>query len=200
MNRLKFLGQLACKWSGVNSVLDVGCRECGLKSWLPQGMAYSGNDLYQNKHGTVRYVGDISKMELVERFDLVVALDILEHVEQPSMVFDKLINLSNKVLIISLPNCYDLKSRVKFMFGGRLGGKYEFLSKTIEDRHRWVMSRPEIYEFYRDKARQHGVAGLSINDMKYGDPGGSGMSRARALARVLPSNLSTESVFGVFQK
>lgn len=200
MNRLKFAGQLISKINNAHTLLDIGCRDCGLKAWLPESLCYSGNDIYQNKYGTVRYVGDITKLEVNEKFDLVVALDILEHVEQPSLVFDKLINLTNVALITSLPNCYDLKSRYKFVFQGELGGKYYFLSDIIEDRHRWIMSRTEIHKFYLDKVKQHAVGNISIHDMKYGDPTGALSSRIRAIARVLPNNLCTESVFGVFIK
>lgn len=200
MNRLKFAGQLIDKLSDINSVLDVGCRDCELKDWVPLNIKYFGNDLYQNKLGTVDYVGDMSMLKVDQKFDLVVALDILEHVENPTLLFEKLLTLANIALIVSLPNCYDLKNRLKFLLRGHLGGKYAFTNKVIEDRHRWIMSRPEIRQFYFDKALQHHVSDKSLFDMKYGDPNGSYISRMRSVARFLPPNLCTETVFGVFVK
>ena len=200
MNRLKFASQLIKNTNNITSLLDAGCRNCDLKIWLPSEIQYYGSDLYQNKNNTVDYVGDITHLNVNQQFDLVVALDILEHVEQPSLLLDKLFSIATIGLIISLPNCYDLKGRLKFLLSGHLGGKYIFSSEIIEDRHRWLMSRHEIKQFYEDKAKIHNVSNYLIADMKYGDPDGSFPSKMRSITRLLPSNLCTETVFCVFIK
>jgi len=200
LDRLKFAGHILKELKDINTVLDVGCREGLLRSWLPDRIRYFGNDLFQNSTGTVDYVGDISNLDVASKFDVIVALDILEHVEQPSIVFDKLYSLANVALVVSLPNCYGLKSRLNFAFNGQLGGKYEFTSALVMDRHRWIMSRPEIIKFYLDKGVQHGSLAVSTLDMKYGDPNGKFISKLRSVFRILPLNLCTETVFGVFVK
>lgn len=200
MNRLKFASQLIKNSNNITSLLDVGCRSCDLKTWIPSEIQYYGSDLYQNKTNTVDYVGDITNLNVNQQFDLVAALDILEHVEQPSILFDKLYSIANIGLIVSLPNCYDFKYRLKFLFDGHLGGKYIFSSEIIEDRHRWVMSRDEINKFYENKAKTHAISNYFTADMQYGDPSGSVLSRIRSLVRLLPPNLCTETVFGVFMK
>lgn len=200
MDRLKYAGELLSGLPAINSVLDVGCREGKLRTMLPYHIKYASNDLYQNSTGTVDYVGDISTLVIPQSFDAVVALDILEHVEYPSQLFDKLLSLADVALIISLPNCYDLKSRFKFACNGQLGGKYLFGNEISQDRHRWIMSRTEIIKFFIEKSIQHTIQQYSILDMKYGDPTGTPISRVRSIFRLLPSTLCAETVFGVFIK
>lgn len=201
MDRIGFASRLIADLPAVESLLDVGCRSCELAKHLPPAIVYSGADLYQNAAGSVSFVGDIDTIDIGATFDCVVALDLLEHIDDPSEVFDKLISLATKTLIVSLPNCYDLKGRMKFLFGGSLGGKYHFANFREQDRHRWVIGRRELHEFYAAKAAQHGARNHFVIDMLYGDPSSSSfISRVRSIARILPRSLCTETVFGVFTK
>ena len=194
MSRALFASRLV---SNPGSVLDVGCRDGELSRYLPG--PYAGADLIPGPH--VKYVGDISTADIPERFDTVFALDILEHLEHPSMVFDRLAAVAKRNLVVSLPNCYDLISRVRFARGKPLGGKYRFTEAEPLDRHRWLMTRNEIHDFFRAKALKHGMA-LEIRDMRYGSAGHPTLaSRAgRTLSAILPPSLSTATVFGVFTK
>jgi 2-polyprenyl-3-methyl-5-hydroxy-6-metoxy-1,4-benzoquinol methylase len=201
VGRIEFAHQCLSTLDGISSLLDVGCRGCELKAYLQPHIAYAGLDLEQNKQGTVTYVGDVMTLPLSQRFDCIVALDVLEHVENPGVLFDRLVALARNHLLISLPNCYDLKGRVKFAFRGNLGGKYTFSAHAPIDRHRWLTGREEIYAFYRDKAAQHGLQHEAI-DMLYGSFDSPRFSsRIRALSRLaLPRNLCTATVFGVFSR
>jgi hypothetical protein len=201
MNRVEFASQILLRLDGISTLLDVGCRGCELKGHLPSSIAYSSVDLKQNAEGTVTYVGDVVSLRLIEQFDCVVALDILEHVEDPGLLFDRLAGLTRRHLLISLPNCYDLKGRIKFSMHGTLGGKYLFTAHSPLDRHRWLMGRQEILEFYSDKARQHGLNYQSA-DLLYGNPHSVSLrSKLRALSRfLLPRALCTSTVLGIFDK
>jgi 2-polyprenyl-3-methyl-5-hydroxy-6-metoxy-1,4-benzoquinol methylase len=201
MHRIQFAAQCVSKLNGVARLLDVGCRDCELKEHLPNTIGYIGLDLQQNRQGTVAYVGDVMSVLLNEQFDCIVAMDVLEHVDNPGLLFDRLLGLARNYLLISLPNCYDLKSRVKFALGGNLGGKYVFTAQSPVDRHRWLMGRREILSFYTEKARQHRVSFQSA-DLLYGDFNSpSWGSKIRALSRlVLPRTLCTSTVFGIFSK
>ena len=180
----------------VTSVLDVGCRDGLLRRLLPEHVQYSGCDLVAGEH--VRYVGDVQSIAIDDVFDCVIALDLLEHVDDIHALFDRLARLAGRALVVSLPNCYDLKSRMRFALRGRLGGKYAFGPVPVVDRHRWIMGYDEIRRFYSAKASQLGFA-LDIHDLRYGDPGSWRLTSLLGLSsRVLGPRLTSECVLGVF--
>lgn len=180
------------------TVLDVGCRDASLADLMP-GVDYSGADLLPGPR--VKYVGDVTSMQIGNTFDAVVALDILEHLESPSEMFDRLVSFAERYLLISLPNTYDLKSRVKFVTRGQLGGKYVFGEEHPLDRHRWLMNRSEICAFAAEKARKHGLE-LQTFDLTYGSSGNRPLTAAagRFASRILPRSLAAETVFALFTK
>lgn len=182
------------------SILDLGCRDGSLADHFP-GVDYAGADLVQNACGRVKYVGDVTAIDFGRSFDTVVALDILEHLEEPSAFFDRILATADRLILVSLPNTYDLKSRLKFSVKGQLGGKYRFREETPCDRHRWLMNRLEIEEFYKAKARKHGLI-LQQFDLSYGESGQRTFrSRmGRLISRVLPPPLAAETVFGLFTR
>lgn len=180
------------------SILDVGCRDCSLADLFP-GVDYAGADLCPGPR--VKYVGDVSQLEAGGTFDAVVALDILEHLESPSGTFDRLVPLAQQWLLISLPNTYDLKSRMQFLRKGHLGGKYVFGEAHPQDRHRWLMNKAEIYRFAHAKAAKHRLS-LNLFDMTYGASGDRSVAATmgRITAAVLPRSLATATVFALFTK
>ncbi|RWN55630.1 methyltransferase domain-containing protein [Mesorhizobium sp.] len=198
MSRVEKTGTLIRGLDEVSTLLDVGCRDGILRDHIPDHIDYSGADLFPiGDH--VKYVGDFLTIGFDRKFDVVTAIDVLEHLDQPQQAFDKLVTLANRHLIVSLPNCYDLKSRYKFAVKGRLGGKYDFRDEEILDRHRWVMSAEEISNFYLSKARRHGLS-LRVHGVRYGS--GSRVSATAVLGRlactILPSSLGWHSVVGEF--
>lgn len=197
MNRVAAAARSA-RALAVASVLDVGCRDGELRRLLPAHVRYCGCDLLPGEQ--VTYVGDIRTIVIEESFDCVIALDILEHVDELHAQFDRLAGLALRAMIVSLPNCYDLKGRFKFAIRGRLGGKYRFAAVPEIDRHRWVMGYDEIRNFYAAKAREHGFA-LEVRDIKYGERGSRRLTSLLGLAsRVLGPRLTCESVLGVFTR
>jgi 2-polyprenyl-3-methyl-5-hydroxy-6-metoxy-1,4-benzoquinol methylase len=200
MSRIDFASKLLREVETA-SVLDVGCRDAELAECLPAGTIYAGADLFPDDKGHVKYVGDITTLDIPDRYDTVVALDILEHLDRPSTVFDRLAGIARRHLLVSLPNCYDLKSRVRFAAGRPLGGKYLFNETETLDRHRWLMTRAEIHAFFEAKARKHDMD-LQIVDMKYGASGHATMASrgGRLLAGLLPSGLTTATVYGLFTR
>jgi 2-polyprenyl-3-methyl-5-hydroxy-6-metoxy-1,4-benzoquinol methylase len=199
MSRVKFASDLMKTRASFSTVLDVGCREAQLANYLSAGISYSGADLVEGHSGKVKYVGDVSKMSISERFDIVVALDILEHLESPSATFDRMVGWSKRHLLVSFPNTYDLKSRWRFILGGPLGGKYTFQEQEHLDRHRWLMNRAEIIDFYGAKAKKHKLS-LEVIDLKYGS--GERVRPTtiigRGISSVLPPTLAAETIYGFF--
>lgn len=200
MSRIRTTGAIIQSLPDVKSLLDVGCRDGILREAIPAEVDYFGCDLFAvGDH--VRYVGDFAIMEFSRKFDVVTANDVLEHLDQPHAAFDKLASLADRCVIVSLPNCYDLKSRYKFAVKGRLGGKYDFGHENTLDRHRWVMGTDEICDFYGFKAKQHGLS-LRVHHVRYGSDAARTLSgvMGRVAAAALPSQLATHTIVGEFTK
>jgi len=197
MSRIKFAAEILSPLNPT-SILDVGCRDASLADEFPTA-EYAGADLNSDTRGRVKYVGDIARISLDRKFDAVVALDVLEHLDNPSEVFDRLADAAQRIMLVSLPNTYDLKSRIQFVFTSGLGDKYRFLERTPTDRHRWLMNRAEISAFYAAKAARHGLT-LQVIDLRYGRSGNLTLSSVagRLLSCVLPPSFSAQTILGLF--
>jgi 2-polyprenyl-3-methyl-5-hydroxy-6-metoxy-1,4-benzoquinol methylase len=200
MNRIKKVAQIIAELR-VKSLLDVGCRDAILKKHIHTGMRYHGCDLFQNSDESVDIVGDIREIILPENeFEMVTAIDILEHLDDPYTIFSKLVKASSKYVVINLPNCYDLKSTIKFVVGGQLGGKYLFNTVNSPDRHRWIMNITEIENFYRSMAKRNNLE-LKIVYVFYGGGNKSILSKVSVMIRwILPKRYVVSSVIGIFEK
>jgi len=151
----------------IHSALDVGCRDSAARDILAADTEYFGCDLFQNPAGTVTYVGDIMSLTLDRHFDCVIALDVVEHVDDPHALMDRLVAITDKHLLVSLPNIFDLRHKLMFMFRNTLGGKYQFGVENTLDRHRWVMNHDEILAFLSHFAEKHDMR-LSTRNLRVG--------------------------------
>lgn len=187
--------------NGLNtgSLLDVGCRNCTLKHHLRDDIEYCGADLFQSPDNCVKYVGDINSMDIGRSFDCVVALDVLEHVDDPHGLIDKLFGMADKYLIVSLPNNYDFKSKYNYLFKNSLGGKYQLGVTNSLDRHRWVMNYNDIVRFYRHKASEFACS-LKIIDIRYGAFRRKTATLIGLALKVFFPKLATSAVVGLFEK
>ncbi len=199
MNKFEIIAKIIIK-KNITVLLDVGCRDNILRKYLPDNINYDGNDLFQNKNNGVKYVGDILNINIPSRvYEGVVALDVLEHTDNPYAVFDKLTKITSKVILVNLPNTYDLKTRLQIFFGKR-NDKYRFHTDYVLDRHRWLMHYDDIIAFYKAQAQTFNLT-LNIIDVQYGGGSRSLRSYFSILLRfILPKTLSTASVIGVFEK
>ncbi len=137
----------------VKTVLDVGCRDGILKSHIPSNLKYTGIDICDGP--MVNKVCDVEKGIPFEdsSFDTVVALDLLEHTNNIFFVFDELVRVARKQVIIILPNIYHWRLRVRFLFGFEMG-KYILPKEPIVDRHRWLTSYNSIERFSKHMAQK----------------------------------------------
>lgn len=98
----------------------------------------------------------------------VVCTDVLEHLDNLHQVFDELVRISGKYLILSLPNplesafkSYVLnrperkKSTPERDIYGRYLKFYGIPYKPPIDRHKWFFSYTDAEEFFRHKAKEH---------------------------------------------
>jgi 2-polyprenyl-3-methyl-5-hydroxy-6-metoxy-1,4-benzoquinol methylase len=142
--------------SDVCSLLDVGCRDGILKKHLNPRIDYTGIDLADGP--AVTKVCNVEKgIPFADNaFDVVVALDVLEHTDNIWFVADELIRVCRRQVFIVLPNAYHWLSRIRFLLGNEMG-KYVLNPDPVEDRHRWLVSYHRARAFCEKKAEANSL-------------------------------------------
>ena len=140
-------------WGG--SILDVGCRSRNLKFVLSKyhhEIRYCGVDLHPPADIVSELEAGLPFSD--QAFDVVVALDVLEHTNNIHKSFEELCRVARKFVVITLPNAYELKARLKILLGLPHSGKYGLPVDPPEDRHRWFFSLNEARVFVHDMAQR----------------------------------------------
>lgn len=106
------------------NILDVGCATGEITEYLT-GINYTGVDIDKNnilemKKRNLEVVEvDLSKQvpQIKKKFNAILMLDILEHLQNPAAVIENVKTLLEKdgVLVISLPNDYNFFNKVRFI-------------------------------------------------------------------------------------
>jgi SAM-dependent methyltransferase len=147
-------------WNG--RVLDVGSRTGNLRSVLDPGAEYVSLDLYP----PADIIGTLDERLPIDdgAFDLVVALDVLEHTNVFHHAFQELLRVSSRHVLISLPNMYELRVRARVATGRAVSRKYGLPLDTPADRHRWFFSLDDARAFCTEwsarlgwRVRRHGI-------------------------------------------
>lgn len=152
--------EIATTQTDNRTVLDAGCRDCIFSRHAPAGWDYSGLDLYQNEACSVRFVQSVEDpIPVADRaFGAVVALDVVEHVDQMSHVMDELWRVADHKLIVALPNMAWVLYRLDFLRRGYINEKYRVLpyGHDDSDRHRWLTTAAESTAFMQSFAEAKG--------------------------------------------
>lgn len=123
-------GELLKKEIGIGKkVLDIGCRDGSLTKYFVAGNNVLGVDIDElslekakiNLKINTRLLdlnGDWNELG-GEKFDVIVAGEVLEHLYCPEEVFKKIINHLNPqgIFLGSVPNAFSLKNRVRYLLG-----------------------------------------------------------------------------------
>ena len=153
------------------SVLDVGADACHLKKHLPKEVVYKGIGFGKGKD-IIRL--DLEKGRLpfpAKRFDCVLCLDVLEHLENIHEVFDELCRVSKRWVVVSLPNPWNDFMRFLRKRAYKKGRNIKFYGLTREreeDRHKWFFSAGEAEDFVRYRADKNG---MKVVDVHVSNPG-----------------------------
>ncbi|QQE13263.1 class I SAM-dependent methyltransferase [Planctomycetota bacterium] len=142
-------------------VLDIGCYDRGLEKALPEGVEYLGID----------FVGEPDiKVNLDEKpelpfedgeFDAVVCTEVLEHLDKLYKVWDEIVRVANKTIVISLPNCWrTLRRPIEKGEGNVL--YYGLPADEAPDRHRWFFNCADIEGFFVERAKRQGLKVLDV--------------------------------------
>jgi hypothetical protein len=142
---------------GTRTLLDVGCRDAALRRSLAPGIRYVGLDRFEGPG--VDCVCDVEKgIPFRDRsFDVVAALDVLEHTDNIWFVFEELVRTARRQVVVILPNLYHWSLRLQYLRGKEMD-KYALSHEPIVDRHRWLTSYQRGSAFCRSMAARHGLA------------------------------------------
>jgi 2-polyprenyl-3-methyl-5-hydroxy-6-metoxy-1,4-benzoquinol methylase len=130
----------------VDSILDVGCgegftlnrlKEKGIGKKL-EGLEYlsAAIELGKKTYPDIKIIqGSIYELPYKDdSFDLVLCTEVLEHLEEPEKALKELVRVSNKYLVISVPN------EPFFMLAQLVRGKnWSRLGNDIEHINHWTM-------------------------------------------------------------
>ena len=98
------------------AVLDIGCRDGGLRRWLPPGVRYQGMDITPEFAGPDIVIRDVSDgIPFGDGvFDHVFCIEVLEHVPNPFGALAEIHRVLRPggVLVLSVPNPYHVKELI----------------------------------------------------------------------------------------
>ncbi len=146
LNRLPLCAKMINENFSDYTLLDMGCRTRALLPLLTDCKEYYGTD-FVPADGVFECNLEEGLPKIEDNaFDIVCALDVLEHLEHAHLGLEEALRIAKKAVFISLPNMYYIKFRLNYL-SGRLSGKYDFPTHPIMDRHRWVLSFTEAEAF-----------------------------------------------------
>lgn len=190
-------------------VLDVGCDTRQLASVLPEHIAYYGIDIGGDPHEIVDLESAHPLPFADASYDVIVCLDVLEHLESIHRTIDELCRISSHTVIITLPNpihsacSYIAKALLPFRKTRGFGAHARFYGIPHEipaDRHRWFFSYTDAVSFIEARARRNGYRLAKIEtDLDY--PHTSYKLRVRwLLSHLFGIELLADSIVFVLQK
>jgi len=151
-------------------VLDLGCRDKSLKKYLHEDIKYQGVD-FQMADEVVGFDVENGIPFEDNSFDIVFALDILEHLENIHFILDELKRVAKNEIVIALPNCYHWHYKLNILMNKPINTKYEIPLKKILDRHRWVtfhdVNLKFIKNIYKDELVNNYIFICNYNRYKF---------------------------------
>jgi len=132
------------------SLLDVGCFEAPLRKMLADakytGVDIAGApDIELNLEGCQRLPFDDGS------HDTVICIDVLEHLDNLHLIFDELVRVARKNIIVSLPNSWR-DARRPIERGGGDFLHYGLPEDAPVDRHKWFFNFTQARSFLQARA------------------------------------------------
>lgn len=136
-----------------NQVLDIGCFEAPMRGIIGKER-YTGVDFVGNPD----IVLNLEKCDHLpfedNSYDTVMCMDVLEHLDNFHVMFDELVRVSSRYILISLPNCWNT-ARSPIMRGRGSFSHYGLPVEQPDDRHKWFFSIAEAINFMKYQAIRH---------------------------------------------
>jgi len=120
-------GALFSAWIGKGKkIMDIGCRDGTLTRYFTEGNDVLGIDIDTKMLETAKKLGIKTKLmdlndewDVKEKFDAIVAAEVVEHLYYPDLICKKVAEhlKPGGLFIGSVPNAYNIKNRVRYLFG-----------------------------------------------------------------------------------
>jgi SAM-dependent methyltransferase len=179
-------------------VLDVGCFEAPLRALLP-AVDYTGIDVAGDPD--IRL--DIEKADRLpfndNAFDCVLCIHVLEHLNNLYGMFDELVRVSRRHVLVGLPNCWRGARRPL----ARGQGEFRHYGLPVAepvDRHKWFFNISQAMEFLQGKGAEKG---LRIQELVITDNPKAAVTRLLRQIRypgLRYHNRYSNTVWAVYQK
>lgn len=121
---------------------DLGSRDEILSKYLPKHVQYFGVDIYPTGDKTIYSNIEEKIFFQDDRFDSVLAIDVLEHTNDIDSAIRELLRVTKGCFIINLPNELYFRYRLRFLFG-EISNKFKVNLDTL-DRHRWFFTLENV--------------------------------------------------------
>jgi len=95
--RLNYILKILNHFKG--DILDIGCTDNYLKNKLNN---YTGIDIEPKSDDIIKM--SVEKLNISKRYDIVLCLETLEHLDDPAFALNKIKKIAKKYIIISVPN------------------------------------------------------------------------------------------------
>ena len=143
-----------------NNLLDVGCYKAPLRSILKE-ISYTGIDFVGNPDIKI----DLERAENLpfesNAFNTVICIEVLEHLDNLHAMFDELVRVSSRYVIVSLPNCWR-DARIKVERGQGGFAHYGLPIEPPKDRHKWFFNVEQAMAFLSGQAVNHGLKNVEM--------------------------------------
>ena len=182
-----------------SKILDVGADKCYLKHHLEESSSYWGIGLGGSPDQQVNLEQEPIPFP-DHKFDCVLCLDVLEHLENIHQVFDELCRVSSKYVIISLPNPYADFWRMLCRGDYSFGKPMKFYNLPLdppEDRHKWFFSNEEAEKFIIYRAAKNKMQVIQMDNENVGGegPGRKGFLRTMARTILFRKDLNIKNLY-----
>ena len=156
IERQRAIGKLYKNYLQGESVVDIGCDVRGVEEFIGPQTRYQGIDM----HGRPDILLNVDRDDLPfseKSIDTVVCVEALEHLQAIHKTFDKILSVSKRYVICSLP-VEAAFTRNKLV--DSLGGAFSFSTPLapVFDRHQWVGSVSDNLDFIYYRAELNGFA------------------------------------------
>ncbi len=142
-------GALFRQWIGTGKkVLDTGCRDGTLTQYFSRGNVVLGVDIdptmleHCRKKLAIRTkLMDLNgEWNIKEKFDAVVAAEVIEHLYYPDVVCKKVASVLKPggIFIGSVPNAYNIKNRLRYLFGRQKNTPLEDRTHINQFSYNWL--------------------------------------------------------------
>lgn len=147
------------------SILDIGCGDGVLLNYLNADLVYKGVDIgagcyNQTTHESLLYIQDRKELEVAilrEHVDMVLLINVLEHTEDFSGLFELALQVAKKSVFVCLPNEENIHNIFSFLVGNGIPSHgLDMYGKHLNHRHLWLIQEKIAKKILIDTARKYG--------------------------------------------